>query len=383
MDQNIIYMDHAATTPLAPEVLTAMLPWFREGYGNASAIYPLGLKSASAIDRAREYCADVIRAEAGEIYFTSGGSEADNWALVGTAEKYAPKGGHIITTAMEHHAILNTCRYLETRGYEVTRLLPDSEGRIHPEQVQEAIRDNTFLVSIMTANNEIGAVQPVREIGKLCRSRKILFHTDAVQAFAHIPIDVKEDCIDMLSASGHKFNGPKGTGLLYMRKGLRLPPFIHGGQQERGRRAGTENVAGIVGLGEAARIAGARLPAEMAAVSEIRDYLMNEMLRLVPGAKVNGGLEYRLPNNMNFLFPGTDGERLLLKLAERGICVSAGSACASGSTEPSHVLRSIGLTHAEAMGSLRFTLGHETTREDAAAAARITSELIHGLKKDS
>ena len=230
----MIYMDHAATTPLSREVLEAMLPWLKEGFGNASALYPLGLKSAAAIDRAREHCAAVIVAEPAEIYFTSGGSESDNWALVKTAEKYAREGGHLITTAMEHHAILNTCRYLESRGYDVTVLRPGPDGQIRPEQVEDAVRSDTFLVSVMTANNEIGAVQPIREIGSVYRKKKILFHTDAVQAFGHIPINVKEDCIDLLSASGHKFNGPKGTGFLYMRKGLRLPPLIAGGQQERG-----------------------------------------------------------------------------------------------------------------------------------------------------
>ncbi|MBQ7534183.1 MAG: cysteine desulfurase [Stomatobaculum sp.] len=376
----MIYMDHAATTPLSPEVLEAMLPWLKEGYGNASALYPLGLRSAAAIDKAREYCAAVIGAEPGEIYFTSGGSESDNWALVKTAEKYAPRGGHIITTAMEHHAILNTCRYLESRDYEVTRLKPDSEGQIRPGQVEAAIRKNTFLVSIMTANNEIGAVQPVREIGVLCREKKILFHTDAVQAFGHIPIDVKEDKIDLLSASGHKFNGPKGTGFLYMRKGLRLPPLISGGQQERGRRAGTENVAGIVGLGEAARIAGEALQERMRSVTEVRNYLINRMLESVPEVTVNGGMEHRLPNNLNFCFRGIDGERFLLKLSERGICASAGSACASGSSEPSHVLRSIGLSHEQAMNSLRFTIGHDTTREEADEVVKAALEIAAEMR---
>ena len=377
----MIYMDHAATTPLSREVLEAMLPWLKEGFGNASALYPLGLKSAAAIDRAREQCAAVIGAEPGEIYFTSGGSESDNWALIKAAEKYAPCGGHLITTAMEHHAILNTCRYLESRGYDVTVLRPGPDGQIRPEQVEDAVRSDTFLVSVMTANNEIGAVQPIREIGSLCRKKKILFHTDAVQAFGHIPINVKEDCIDLLSASGHKFNGPKGTGFLYMRKGLRLPPLIAGGQQERGLRAGTENVAGIVGVGEAARIAGMTLEDRMRSVAAARDHFMKRMMETVPDTKVNGGMERRLPNNLNICFRGIDGERLLLKLAERGICASAGSACASGSTEPSHVLRSIGLTHAEAMSSLRFTIGHDTTLKETEEAVRITAELLSELRK--
>ena len=377
----MIYMDHAATTPLSREVLEAMLPWLKEGFGNASALYPLGLKSAAAIDRAREHCAAVIVAEPAEIYFTSGGSESDNWALVKTAEKYAREGGHLITTAMEHHAILNTCRYLESRGYDVTVLRPGPDGQIRPEQVEDAVRSDTFLVSVMTANNEIGAVQPIREIGSLCRKKKILFHTDAVQAFGHIPINVKEDCIDLLSASGHKFNGPKGTGFLYMRKGLRLPPLIAGGQQERGRRAGTENVAGIVGIGEAARIAGMTLEDRMRSVTETRDHFMKREMATIPDTKVNGGTERRLPNNLKFCCCGVDGERPPLKRAERGICASAGSACASGSTEPSHVLRSIGLTHAEAMSSLRFTIGHDTTLQETEEVVRITAELVSELRK--
>ncbi len=381
MERKLIYMDHAATTPIAPEVLEAMLPWMKENYGNASALYGLGLKSAAALDSAREETAAVINASPGEIYFTSGGSEADNWALVGCAEKFAPAGGHMITTAMEHHAVLNTCRYLESRGYEVTRLTPDASGQIHPEQVREALREDTFLISIMTANNEIGAIQPIRDIGSLAKERNILFHTDAVQAFGHIPIDVKEDHIDLLSASGHKFNGPKGTGFLYMRKGLRLPPLIRGGQQERGRRAGTENVAGIVGLGTAARIAGETLQERNDAVRALRDHMIGRMLEAVPGCCLNGGREHRLPNNMNFRFPGVDGERMLLKLAELGICASAGSACQSGSSEPSHVLRSIGLSHAGAMESLRFTIGHETTMEEIGAVLEAVACLAEELRK--
>lgn len=360
----MIYMDNAATTRLIPEVLSEMLPYLQEEYGNASALYPLGLKAREAIDVARERIAGVIHARPDEIYFTGSGTEADNWTLCGVYEKLSHRGNHIITTAIEHHAVLHTCKYLESRGCEVTYLKPDREGSVSASEVERAIRPETILVSVMCANNETGTIEPVRAIGEICHAHGVLFHTDAVQAFGHIPIDVEADHIDLLSSSGHKLNGPKGTGFLYMRKGLKLKPFIHGGGQERGRRAGTENVAGIVGFGAAARIAAEHMDAYAAETERMRDYMIDCLLKAVPGAALNGSHTHRLPNNVNIRMEGVDGEQLLLHLASKEICASAGGACASGSTDPSHVLTAIGLTHRQAAGSLRFSLSHETTKEE-------------------
>lgn len=360
----MIYMDNAATTKMAPEVLRAMLPYMEEAYGNASALYPLGLRAREAVGRAREQIAGVLNAKPGEIYFTGSGTEADNWALCGVYEKLSHKGNHIITTAIEHHAVLHTCQYLGSRGCDVTYLKPDREGLIAPADVEAAIRPETILVSVMTANNEIGTIEPVRAIGEICRAHGVLFHTDAVQAFGHIPVDVEADHIDLLSSSGHKLNGPKGTGFLYMRKGLKLKPFIHGGGQERGRRAGTENVAGIVGYGVAAQLAAGHMEAYVAETTAMRDAMTDALLNAVPGAVLNGSRTHRLPGNVNVCMEGVDGEQLLLHLASKEICASAGSACSSGSTDPSHVLTAIGLTHRQAAGSLRFSISRDTTKEE-------------------
>ena len=360
----MIYMDNAATTRLIPEVISEMIPYLQEEYGNASALYPLGLRARDAIAVARERIAGVIHAHPGEIYFTGSGTEADNWALCGVYEKLSHRGNHIITTAIEHHAVLHTCKYLESRGCEVTYLKPDREGIVSASEVEKAIRPETILVSVMCANNETGTIEPVRAIGEICHAHGVLFHTDAVQAFGHIPIDVEADHIDLLSSSGHKLNGPKGTGFLYMRKGLKLKSFIHGGGQERGRRAGTENVAGIVGYGVAAQIAAEHMEAYAAETERMRDYMIDCLLKAVPGAALNGSHTHRLPNNVNIRMEGVDGEQLLLHLASKEICASAGGACASGSTDPSHVLTAIGLTHRQAAGSLRFSLSHETTKEE-------------------
>ena len=363
----MIYMDNAATTKMAPEVLQAMLPYMEEAYGNASALYPLGLRAHEAIGHAREQIADALNAKPGEIYFTGSGTEADNWALTGVFEKLSHKGNHIITTAIEHHAILHTGKYLESKGCEVTYLKPDREGIISASDVERAIRPDTILISVMFANNEIGTLEPVRAIGEICHARGVLFHTDAVQAFGHIPIDVEADHIDLLSSSGHKLNGPKGTGFLYMRKGLKLKSFIHGGGQERGRRAGTENVAGIVGYGVAAQLAAAHMETYAEETGRMRDDMIDSLLKAVPGAVLNGSRTHRLPNNVNICMEGVDGEQLLLHLASKDICASAGSACSSGSTDPSHVLTAIGLTHKQAAGSLRFSLSHETTKDEVDA----------------
>ena len=365
MDNKVIYLDHAATTATRPEVVEAMLPYFTENYGNPSTVYELGSKNKSAVTHSRETIAKALGTDVANIYFTAGGSEADNWALVATAEAYKNKGNHIITSKIEHHAILHTCEYLEKeRGYEVTYIDVDENGIIKLDELKKAIRPTTILISVMFANNEIGTIQPIKEIGAIAREHGILFHTDAVQAFGQIPIDVDELNIDMLSSSGHKLNGPKGIGFLYIRKGVKIRSFIHGGAQERKRRAGTENVPGIVGFGKAVEIAIATMDKRIKQETELRDYLIDRILAEVPYTRLNGDRERRLPNNANFSFQFIEGESLLIMLDMAGICGSSGSACTSGSLDPSHVLLAIGLPHEIAHGSLRLTLGEDNTREE-------------------
>ena len=359
----MIYLDNAATTKTAPEVVEAMLPYFTENYGNPSTIYSLGSTSKKAVNEARRTIADAIGAKQEEIYFTAGGSESDNWALKATAEAYESKGKHIITTKIEHHAILHTCEYLEKRGFEITYLNVDRDGLIDLEELKAAIRPDTILISVMFANNEIGTIEPIEEIGAIAKERNVLFHTDAVQAFGQVPIDVDKLHIDMLSASGHKLNGPKGIGFLYIRSGLKLRSFIHGGSQERSRRAGTENVPGIVGLGKAVERALRIMDEKTRHEIELRDYLIERVEKEIPYCWVNGHRTKRLPGNVNFSFLYIEGESMLIMLDMKGICASSGSACTSGSLDPSHVLLAIGLKHEEAHGSLRLTLSEENTKE--------------------
>ena len=359
-----IYLDNAATTKTRPEVVEAMLPYFTEYYGNPSSVYEFSTPSKKAIAEARETIAKSLGAKTNEIYFTAGGSESDNWAIKATAEAYESKGKHIITSKIEHHAVLHTCEYLEKRGFEITYLDVDENGTVKLDELKKAIRPDTILISIMFANNEIGTIQPIKEIGEIAKEHGIIFHTDAVQAYAHVPINVDEYHIDMLSVSGHKFNGPKGIGFLYIRTGLKLRSFIHGGSQERKRRGGTENVPGIVGIGKAVEIAMANLAERTAYEVELRDYLIDRVLSEVPYVRLNGHRTNRLPNNANFAFQFIEGEALLIKLDMEGICGSSGSACTSGSLDPSHVLLAIGLPHEIAHGSLRLTLSEETTKED-------------------
>ena len=360
----MIYLDNAATTKTAPEVVKAMLPYFTENYGNPSTIYSLGSASKKAVNEARRTIAGAIGAKQEEIYFTAGGSEADNWALKATAEAYEGKGKHIITTKIEHHAILHTCEYLEKRGFEVTYLNVDEDGLVNLDELKNAIRPDTILISVMFANNEIGTIEPIKEIGAIAKERGILFHTDAVQAFGQVPINVDEMHIDMLSASGHKLNGPKGIGFLYIRSGLKLRSFIHGGGQERSRRAGTENVPGIVGLGAATERALRIMEEKTKKELELRDYLISRIEKEIPYCRLNGHRTRRLPGNVNFSFLYIEGESMLIMLDMKGICASSGSACTSGSLDPSHVLLAIGLKHEEAHGSLRMTLSEENTKEE-------------------
>lgn len=360
----LIYLDNAATTATRPQVVEAMLPYFTQYYGNPSSIYGLGQQSHAAVEKARKIIADSLGAQSEEIYFTAGGSEADNWAIKAAAQAYSNKGKHIITSKIEHHAVLHTCQYLEQNGYEVTYLDVDEYGKVSPQAVKEAIRPDTILISIMFANNEIGTIEPIAEIGQIAREAGIPFHTDAVQAYGQVPIHVDELKIDMLSASGHKLNGPKGVGFLYIRKGLKLRSFIHGGAQERKRRAGTENVPGIVGMGKAVEIALQTMPERTAKERELRDYLIHAMLEKVPYSRLNGHPQDRLPGNTSFCFRFVEGESLLMMLDMAGICGSSGSACTSGSLDPSHVLLAIGLPHEIAHGSLRLTLNEQNTRQE-------------------
>ena len=376
----VVYLDNAATTKTSPEVLKAMLPYFSEHYGNPSSIYSIGGEAKMAVDDARAAVAKSIGAKPEEIYFTAGGSEADNWAIKMSAENLSKKGKHIITSAIEHHAVLHTCEYLEKHGFEVTYVGVDADGIIKLDELEAAIRPDTILITVMAANNEIGTLQPVREIGAIAKKHGVLFHTDAVQAFGHCPIDVNKDNIDMLSASGHKINGPKGIGFLYVRKGIRLTNLIHGGQQERGRRAGTENVPGIVGLGAAAAEAVAKMDARAAYEAELRDYMIARILKEIPYVRLNGHSQKRLPNNVNVSIRFIEGEALLMMLDMKGICGSSGSACTSGSLDPSHVLLAIGLPHAIAHGSLRLTLSDETTKEDVDYTVDELKKIVERLR---
>ncbi len=381
--EKIIYLDHAATTAVHPDVLKEMLPYFTEKFGNPSSVYGFAAGNKNKINHAREVIAESIGAEPEEIYFTGGGSESDNWALKGVAEAYASKGRHIITTKIEHHAILHTCEYLETKGYDVTYLDVDETGLVRLEDLERAIRPDTILISIMFANNEIGTIEPIREIGAIAHKYGILFHTDAVQAYAQIPIRVDEMNIDMMSASGHKFNGPKGIGFLYIRKGLKLKSLIHGGQQERGRRAGTENVPGIVGIGKACEIAMASMDERIRKETELRDYLIGRLLKEIPYTRLNGHSRKRLPNNVNISFQFAEGESILIMLDMAGICASSGSACTSGSVDASHVLLAIGLPREIAHGSLRLTLGYENTKEEMDIVVDAIKNIIENLRNMS
>lgn len=373
-----IYLDYAATTPTDPEVFEVMKPYFTELFGNPSSVYSFAGKSRAAIEKARGQVAAALNAQPEEIFFTGSGSEADNWALKGTMEKMRNKGNHLITTQIEHHAVLHTAQYLEkVEGASVTYLPVDSEGRIRLEDLKAAITDKTVLVSIMFANNEIGTIQPVKAIGEICKEKGVLFHTDAVQAAAQLDIDVKALGIDMMSLSAHKFYGPKGTGAFYVRKGLRLENFVHGGGQERGRRASTENIAGIVGMGFAIEKMKARLPQDKPRITALRDRLIEGVLKSIPHAKLNGARgDERLPNNTNFSFIGIEGETLLLDLDAKGIYASTGSACSSASLDPSHVLMAIGLTHELAHGSLRMSLGRGTTDEHIAYVLEVLPQIV-------
>ena len=375
-----IYLDHAATTKCSPEAVHAMLPYFTEYYGNASTIYQLGAQSKKAIQNTRSKIAESLHADPSEIYFTAGGSESDNWALVATAEAYASKGKHIITSKIEHHAILHTCEYLEKRGFQITYVEVDSNGIVKLDELEKAIRPDTILISIMFANNEIGTIQPIEEIGRIAKEKGILFHTDAVQAYGHIPIDVEELHIDMLSASGHKLNGPKGIGFLYIRKGVKIRSFVHGGAQERGRRAGTENVPGIVGLGVAIEKAFSGMEERIQKETKMRDYLIERIEKEIPYCRLNGDRVKRLPGNVNFSFEFIEGESLLIMLDMKKICASSGSACTSGSLDPSHVLLAIGLPHEIAHGSLRLTLDHENTMEEMDYVVDAVREIVEKLR---
>jgi cysteine desulfurase len=379
----LIYLDNAATTKTAPEVVEAMLPYFTENFGNPSSVYSFASKNKEAITKQREIIANALGANTNEIYFTAGGSESDNWALKATAEAYKAKGNHIITTKIEHHAILHTAEYLEKQGFEITYLDVDENGMVRMEDLEAAIRPTTILISIMFANNEIGTIEPIKEIGELAKAKGILFHTDAVQAFGQVPIQVDEMNIDMLSASGHKLNGPKGIGFLYIRKGVKIRSFVHGGGQERKRRAGTENVPGIVGLGTAVDRAVRTMEERTTKEVELRDYLIGRVMNEIPYTKLNGHSTKRLPNNANFSFRFIEGESLLIMLDMKGICASSGSACTSGSLDPSHVLLAIGLPHEIAHGSLRLTLSEETTKEDIDYVVDALKDIVEKLRNMS
>lgn len=378
-----IYMDNAATTPARAEVLEAMMPYFSEFYGNPSSIYQTAGASRSAVNDAREQVARAIGASAEEIFFTGCGTEGDNWAITGACETYGKDGGHIITSAIEHHAILHTCQHLEKKGFSVTYLPVDEYGTVSIDELKDAIRDDTFLISIMYANNEIGTIQPIKEIGEIARQRKIIFHTDAVQAVGHVPIDVTELNVDMLSISGHKIYGPKGIGALYIRKGIRPGNLLYGGAQERGRRAGTENVPGIVGLGRAIELAAAELEEENARLIPLRDRLIEGILAAIPYSRLNGHKTCRLPGNVNISFEFVEGEAILLLLDAKGIAASSGSACTSGDLDPSHVLLAIGLPHEKAHGSVRLTLGRYNTQEEVDAVIKDLPPVIERLRSMS
>jgi cysteine desulfurase len=378
-----IYLDNAATTKTRPAVVEAMLPYFTESFGNPSSVYELATQNKKAVDEARGIIANALGAEISDIYFTAGGTESDNWALKATAEAYASKGNHIITSRIEHHAVLHTCEYLEKHGFEVSYIDVDENGIIKLEELQKAIRPTTILISVMFANNEIGTVQPIKEIGEIAKANDILFHTDAVQAFGQLAMDVNDLKIDMLSASGHKLNGPKGIGFLYIRKGLKLKSFIHGGAQERHRRAGTENVPAIVGFGKAVEIAMETLIDRQEKEISLRNKLIKRILTEVPYVRLNGHKNSRLPNNANFSFQFIEGESLLIMLDMQNICASSGSACTSGSLDPSHVLLAIGLPHEIAHGSLRLTLCEDNTEEEIDYVVEKIKEIVDKLRSMS
>ncbi len=379
----MIYLDNAATTKVSEEVFAAMKPYFCEQYANPSAIYTFAGKSMKAVDEARKDVAGLIGAQPNEIYFTAGGSESDNWAVKAAAEAYRAKGRHIITSAIEHHAVLHTCQYLEKQGYEVTYVGVDEYGVIKLDELAAAVREDTVLITVMAANNEIGTIQPLKEIGEIAKKNGILFHTDAVQAYGHIPLDVDALGIDMLSGSGHKLYGPKGIGFLYIRKGVRIGAYVHGGAQERARRAGTHNTPGIVGMGSAARLAVADLEENMKKQAALRDYLIRRVLDEIPYSRLNGHPADRLPGNASFCFRFIEGESLLILLDQKGICASSGSACTSGSLEPSHVLLAIGLPHETAHGSLRLTLSGETTKEELDITVEELKKIVGRLRSMS
>ncbi len=376
----MIYLDNAATTRVSAEVFEAMKPYFCEQYANPSAIYSFAGSAAKAVDEARRQSAALIGAQPNEIYFTAGGSESDNWAVKAAAEASAAKGKHLITSVIEHHAVLHTFEYLEKHGFEVTYLPVDEDGIVKLDALEAAIRKDTTLISVMAANNEIGTIQPLKEIGALAKKNGILFHTDAVQAYGHIPLDVDALNIDLMSVSGHKFHGPKGIGFLYIRKGVRLGAFIHGGAQERARRAGTHNTPGIVGLGTAAALAAAQMKENIEKETKLRDYLIKRVLEEIPYSRLNGHRVNRLPNNVNFCFRFIEGESLLILLDQKGICASSGSACTSGSLDPSHVLLAIGLPHEIAHGSLRLTLSEETTQEEIDVTVEAIKNIVERLR---
>lgn len=380
MSDKVIYLDNAATTRVRKEVVDAMIPYFTEEYGNASTVYSFANGAKNGLQNSRDIMAGILGCNSNEIYFTGCGSESDNWALKAAAEAYKAKGNHIITTKIEHHAILHTCQWLEKNGMEVTYLDVDENGLISLEQLRAAIRPTTILISVMFANNEIGTIEPIKEIGAIAKEHGILFHTDAVQAFCQVPIHVDELNIDMLSASAHKLNGPKGVGLLYIRKGVKIRSFLHGGAQERKRRAGTENIPGIVGFGKAAEIAAATMEERTAREIELRDHLIERVLAEIPYTRLNGSRTRRLPGNANFSFQFIEGESMLIMLDMVGVCGSSGSACTSGSLDPSHVLLAIGLPHEIAHGSLRLSLGHETTLEDIDYTVDHLKEIIARLR---
>lgn len=383
MEKRIIYADHAATTAVSEPVLQAMLPYFQTNYGNPSSIYAKGRENERAIIDARARVAACLGADPKEIFFTAGGSESDNWAIKGIADKLAAKGKkHIITSVFEHHAVLHTCDFLEKHGFEVTYLPVSAEGLIDPAQVAAAIREDTALVSIMYANNEIGTIQPIAEIGKVCKEHGVLFHTDAVQAVGNVEIDVKAQNIDLLSLSGHKFHAPKGIGALYVRKGVALSNLVHGGGQESGKRAGTENVPGIIGLAKAIELATADIPAKTAKLTPLRDKLIDGILQ-IEGTRLNGSRTQRLPGNVNISVVGIEGESLLLMLDHYGVMASSGSACTSGSLDPSHVLLSLGLSHEVAHGSLRLSFGEEFTEEDADYILSVLPGVVERLRSMS
>ena len=376
----MIYLDNAATTKVNKKVLESMMPYFSEIYCNPSAAYSFATKGRIAIEEARNHAAKLIGASDMEIYFTSGGSESDNWAIKAVAESFSDKGKHIITTKIEHHAVLHTCEYLERHGFDITYLNVDSDGKVRLDELKKSIREDTILISVMTANNEIGTIQPVAEIGKIAHEKGILFHTDAVQAYGHIPINVDEMNIDLLSASGHKFNGPKGVGIMYIRKGVKIRSFIHGGSQERGRRAGTYNVPGIAGLGTAAKLAMENMAKRAEKEKELRDYFIDRISAEIPYTVLNGHREDRLPNNINFCFRFVEGESVLIMLDQAGICASRGSARTSGAIDPSHVLRAIGLSDEMAHESLRLTLSYENTKEEIDTVVGELKRIVERLR---